>query len=260
MGAWGMGIAQSDEYCEVYEKFMKQYGDDAEVSDITANILAEYYKYFDVNDAVMHDVYFALAKAEWMCCAQSEGILTKVKEIIETDANIIFYRELEATEPNLKLRRKNLQKFWETLQTPRSKPRKRIKDTSDKVKELPPVQTGECYAYKFNDGYRVIIIIDRYKSPVMQEQVCCCILNKTFLSLDIDVMQEEIGYIAKYIGLDFIAKSKLRKRSFVELPEDFRKYIDKRRLWSIGFKESFTQDNFSSLKITMSDLLENIDT
>lgn len=259
MGAWGMGIAQSDEYCEVYENFMKQYGDGAEVSAITSNILAEYYKEFDENDEVMHDVYFALAKAEWMCCAQSEEILVKVKEIIETDANIVFYRELEATEPHLKLRRKNLQKFWETLQTPRSKPRKRIKDTSDKVKEFPPVQTGECYSYKFNDGYRVTVILDRYKSPVMQEQVCCCILNKTFSSLDIDVMNEEIGYVAKYIGLDFIAKSKLRKLTSIALPKDLRKHIDKRQIWSLGSKDSFTRDTFPSLKVTISDLINNVD-
>ena len=25
MGAWGMGITQSDEFCEVYERFMEEY-------------------------------------------------------------------------------------------------------------------------------------------------------------------------------------------------------------------------------------------
>ena len=79
--------------------------------EVAAAILSKYHAEFDDEDGVMHDVYFALAKAEWMCCAQSELVLNRVKEIIESGANIEFYRELEATESDLKLRKKNLEKF-----------------------------------------------------------------------------------------------------------------------------------------------------
>ena len=50
--------------------------------------LAQYHKEFDDKDGIMHDVYFALAKAEWMCCEQSKDILKRVGEIIASQANI----------------------------------------------------------------------------------------------------------------------------------------------------------------------------
>ncbi|MBQ4562958.1 MAG: hypothetical protein IJA58_00595 [Lachnospiraceae bacterium] len=83
MGCWGMGLTQSDEFCEIYDKFMEEYNEGEEVEKITAKILAEYHEEFDDNDGVMHDVYFALAKAEWMCCAQSKSILNRVEQIIQ---------------------------------------------------------------------------------------------------------------------------------------------------------------------------------
>ena len=85
MGCWGMGLTQNDEFCEVYENFMREYNNGEEVSKITSDILEEYHKEFDDKDGIMHDVYFALAKAEWMCCAQSELILNRVNTIIEND-------------------------------------------------------------------------------------------------------------------------------------------------------------------------------
>ena len=81
MGCWGMGITQSDEFCEIYERFMERYNNGDEVSVITDGILKEYHSEFSYNDGVLHDVYFALAKAEWMCCAQSKMILDRVKDI-----------------------------------------------------------------------------------------------------------------------------------------------------------------------------------
>lgn len=67
MGCWGMGLTQSDEFCEIYDRFMDRYNNGDEVSTITEEILAEYHSEFSDDDGIMHDVYFALAKAEWMC-------------------------------------------------------------------------------------------------------------------------------------------------------------------------------------------------
>ena len=83
MGCWGMGITQSDEFCDIYDKFMKSYDSGSDPKDITASILEEYRAEFEEDDGVMHDVYFAIAKAEGMCCAQSDFVLERVKKIIE---------------------------------------------------------------------------------------------------------------------------------------------------------------------------------
>ena len=109
MGVWGMGLAQSDEFCEVYERFMEAYDEGEAVPEIEKAILDSYHAEFDDADGVMHNVYFALAKAEWMCCAPSERILRRVQEIIESGADLGFYRELGASPSDVSLRAKKLE-------------------------------------------------------------------------------------------------------------------------------------------------------
>ena len=82
MGNWGTGISQSDTYCETYEKFMEAYDKGKPVSQITQDILAEWFEEFEENDGVLHDVYFALGKAEWMCGGVSDTILQRIIKII----------------------------------------------------------------------------------------------------------------------------------------------------------------------------------
>ena len=78
-----MGITQSDEYCEIYERFIEEYDEGKPVADITKDILDEYLDEFEENDGILHDVYFALGKAEWMCGGISASIYNRVRQIIE---------------------------------------------------------------------------------------------------------------------------------------------------------------------------------
>ena len=39
MGCWGMGITQSDEYCEIYERFMEEYDEGKPLLYIKQDIL-----------------------------------------------------------------------------------------------------------------------------------------------------------------------------------------------------------------------------
>lgn len=254
MGYWGVGMTQSDEFCEVYDRFMERYNNGGEVSVITDEILEEYHAEFSDDDGILHDVYFALAKAEWMCCAQSKMILDRVKEIIESGANINFYRELEAAEKDLKIRQKNLEKFWASLQTPRAKTRQRRIDPLDRIKELPPVQLGECYAYKHEDGYRILVILDRFKEPHLLEQIRICVLKDTFTTWQADVETEKIAYIADYIGIEFLGKSNLYKLPAIDLAPDFRKKIPPHYVSWYGRKKDFHKKNVSALNISIADL------
>lgn len=254
MGCWGMGMTQSDEFCEIYDRFMDRYNNGDEASVITEEILKEYHSEFSDEDGIMHDVYFALAKAEWMCCAQSKRILDRVREIIESGANIIFYRELEVAEKDLKIRQKNLEKFWTSLQTPREKPRQRRIDPLDRIKELPPVQPGECYAYKHEGGYRVLVILDRFKEPHLLEQICVSVLRDTFPTRPADVETEKIAYIANYIGIEFLGKSNLHKLSAIDLAPDFRKRIPPHYVSWYGHKKDFHKETLPALNISIADL------
>ena len=160
MGCWGMGITQSDEFCEVYDRFLEEYDQGKTVAEITEEILSEYLSEFDENDGVLHDVYFAIAKAEWMCSEQSKKTLDKVQHIIDNDLNIAFYRELGATKSDLQLRYKNLQKFWETLQIPRKSPRKR---NIPKNEQLPSLPKGTVFWYRVKSDIYGAIVLDVVK-------------------------------------------------------------------------------------------------
>lgn len=255
MGCWGMGIAQSDEFCEIYDRFMDAYNEGLPVADISAKILAEYHKEFSDDNGILHDVYFALAKAEWICCEQSQNILTRVQEIIESQANITFYRELEVSEADLKLRAKNLSAFWTKLQTPRVKPKPRRSSPSNQDKELPPVEVGDCYAYKFEEGYRVAIILDRYFVSKC-ECVLVCVLKNTYKKnnlRDIDYLHEPYGFINGFHGNEFLGKSSIRKIDNLLLPADLKKQLFG-DLLLLGLKKSFKAAMSNNPHQTLSDI------
>lgn len=163
MGVWGMGVTQSDQYCEVYEQFMEEYDEGKPVAEITAEILESYLEEFEPDDGVLHDVYFALAKAEWMACEQSDEILDRVKQIIQSSANLQFYRELEATEEDLKLRKKNLEKFLRLLQSPRTAPRKRKHPNKPQPAKL---EKGEVFWYRRRGTIYGAVILENIRSEV----------------------------------------------------------------------------------------------
>lgn len=223
MGCWGMGMTQTDEFCEVYDSFMSLYNGGKAVEDITASILAEYHSEFEDSDEVIHDVYFALAKAEWMCCAQSTLVLNRVKEIIESCANVRFYRELEATEKDMKQRQKNLEKFWLSLQTPREKPRQRRIDPMDREKELPALAVGECYRYQYDGGYRVFAVLGFNRAQGWRDMVCCAIFLKTYTKKEletVDFLCEPIQSISCYLGEELIGSSTIKKIASIPVPAE----------------------------------------
>ena len=164
MGCWGMGITQSDEFCEVYDRFLEEYDQGRAVAEIREGLLLEYLGECDEEDGVLHDVYFAIAKAEWMCAEQSKAILDKVRYIIDNDLNITFYRELGATKSDLQLRCKNLQKFWATLQMPRRMPRKR---NTPKIEQPSALSKGSVFWYRIKTDLYGAIVLDVMKSQYL---------------------------------------------------------------------------------------------
>ncbi len=167
MGYSGMGITQSDEYLDTYEKFMEEYDEGKLLSDIKADILEDYLDEFDENDGVLHNVYFAIGKAEWMCGGISDEIYEKISNIIKLDENITFYRELGASESDLKLRKKYLEKFLTSLSKPRGKVKKRKISAEKYIKvekpKLPDFYCGDVFAYEVNGKYRLLCFVNKNK-------------------------------------------------------------------------------------------------
>lgn len=254
MGCWGMGMAQTDEFCEIYDNFMEEYDEGKPVAEITAGILAKYHAEFDDDDGIMHDVYFALAKAEWMCREQSETILARVKEIIETKANIEFYRELEATEADLKLRQKNLEKFWKQLAMPREKPRKRKRTSPPAEKVLPHLEVGDCFAYKHETSFRVICILERYRPRRESEETVTVALFSDVYSTEelkkADFIQKSVGRVFTVTASEFLGKSIIKKIAHMEIPSESRSFFN----LMYETKQSFRAEISEPLGVTLQEL------
>ncbi len=75
---------------------MEEYDEGKPVAEIVKDILETYLDEFDADDDVMHDVYFALGKAECMCGGISKVLLNRIIQIINSGKDIAFWRELEA--------------------------------------------------------------------------------------------------------------------------------------------------------------------
>ena len=206
MSCWGMGITQSDEYCEVYERFMEEYDEGKPVSFITRDLLEEYFDEFDPEDGVLHDVYFALAKAQWMCGGVEADILSKVQTIIQSDANLVFLAELEADEKDLKQRKRNLDKFLSGLLTPRSTVRKRKKPESSwvppkKTVPLPKLSGGDVVVYPHGERWRALLVIYTQKDRELGKSAACFVWNQVFDEIpSMDVLWRTPGLILGRIG------------------------------------------------------------
>lgn len=232
MGRWGMGIAQSDEYCEVYERFMEEYDEGKPLPAIKKDILDEYLEEFDENDGILHDVFFAIGKAEWMCGGISEDVFEKVAQIVRSGENISFYRELEVSENDLKLRRRNLDKFLKSLSEPRGKTKKRKIPTEKYVEvpkvpmpKLPPFRCGDIFAYDVGGKYRLLCLISRgefnsthaaycyvwtelyEKGPSVEELMNDCIIPLGYFTVETFPDMEKLRFVGNcpdMVRLDII--------------------------------------------------------
>ena len=258
MGRWGVGLTQSDEFLEIYDDFMSEYDEGKPVSEITEAILNKYHKEFDDNDGIMHDVYFALAKAEWACGELSDRILTRVKAIIDSKANIEFLHSLEASEKDLREREKALNKFLNTIIVPRKAPRKRQRP-KNVIKELPEYHIGECYRYKFDNGYRVFIVLDRKKPIGFRELLFCAILCRTFSTkelCDIEFLSEKVLLHACFAGEDFPGKSMVKKIGEISVPNDIQWKLLGENGIIFGSKKLFKTEKMPVDVYTLDDLIQ----
>ena len=159
MSSWGTGIKQSDEFMDVYDEFFELYKDNAVAIDIYQTILSEYQAEFSDEESspMLYTVYYALAQCLWECGVKDDWLWQKIKDIIDTDADLKFWNEL-GLEPQLeKSRRKALQKFWEKINSEPTKIRKPKKTTA---KREPNLHKGDLYAYACENGYRVALVLD----------------------------------------------------------------------------------------------------
>ncbi|MBQ8056770.1 MAG: hypothetical protein IJ275_00365 [Ruminococcus sp.] len=271
MGCWGMGITQSDEYCEIYERFMDEYEQGKPIADIKKDILNEYSEEFNEDDSIFHDVYFALGKAEWMCGGISNEVFEKISHIIKSGENIAFYRELGATEKDLKLRKKNLDKFLASISVARGKIKKRKTPVDKYVKirkqELPDFRCGDVFAYEIQGKYRVLCFVDKGQF-FETEALYCYAFFKLFEELPVidDLVNEYIIPLGYFTVETF---PHIEKLNFIGNNPEFKK-LDithphiisekwKPATFAIAKEENLLEDYPIDLCMKFSDCIKKID-
>ncbi len=254
MGVWGAGITQSDEYCEVYDSFMEKYNAGESVEAITDGILKEYLSEFDPDDGIMHDVYFALAKSQWMCGALSDTIMGIVKDIIQNGKNMEFLKELDADDRFLRDRKKNLDKFLSSLETPRKTARKR--KIPPKERHLPPANIGDVFSYKGETGLRVVVVLDIWDKTHWREGYFCCILDKEYQHKPViaELATEKIGQIGVYVAEEFLPASKIRLIGSLRIPTNKYEELFGNSLL-IGCRDDFYTSKRPKQTMTLEELL-----
>lgn len=251
-----LSITQNDEFCEVKEEFIEYYNSGMPVSDITKTILDEYRKEFDETDGVFHNVYFAIAYCEWLCCEQSDTIMKAVSEIIENNTDILYIKELGASESDVKYRRKQLDSFLAKIKTPKEKPQKRCPPPKDKT--LPPLKAGDLFSYKCSEKYRVAVVLDKYKRDGFKEQLLICILKKEYSDLTAEFLNEDIGFLGGFCADTMLAKSIITVKKHLDLPEGIAdRLLGKNRLL-FNSKKDFYRDYSDSPSLTLADLLRKV--
>ena len=190
MGFSEMGITQTDEYQETYDRFMEEYDTGKPIQDICADMISEMTEEFGADNGILHGVYYALAKCQWMCGGIHEDILEMVSRIIESGADLAFYQELGADDRDLKLRKRNLEKFYQSLQVPRATVRRRKKPESAYVPAprpvfppMPQVSPGDLISYPAGDQMRLFLILDINRSRKQGKTAYCFVWEEKFSQL-----------------------------------------------------------------------------
>lgn len=158
MGAWSTSLSSDDIYADIYFEFFELYNDGHSVEDITRKIINENQEIIDSFEDG-HNIWFALAKAQWECKQLDKDILNNVTKIINDGDNIKVWQELGASQVDLKKRQAVLVKLLAQIQSERpnlkARRRKRI------VIYEPKFSKGDCLTFKLESGnYGSIIVLE----------------------------------------------------------------------------------------------------
>lgn len=159
MGTWGTAISSNDTYADTYSEFFNLYNDGLDVAEISKKLIADNQEILnDINDC--NNFWFAIAKAQWECKQLDKDIFDRVKNIVETGADLKVWKELDADEKDIKKRKVVLEKFLADIQTEKPKAKSRKK----KIIRQPVFEKGDCLTFKLENGnYGGAVVLEAIK-------------------------------------------------------------------------------------------------
>ncbi len=126
MGAWSEKIKGNDTTLDIYSAFFDRYNSGENTEKISKSIKEEYADYFNDYDD-KNNALIGLALAQWETKSLEPELYKKIKDLIESDNDLIVWKDLGADEKSLKKRKSELDKFLTQISTERDKPKRRLR-------------------------------------------------------------------------------------------------------------------------------------
>lgn len=116
MGTWGTGILDNDTASDVYADYISLI--ETLSIDLTMEKMLSFYKAKLNSHEEAHNFWFALALAQVETSTLQQAVVEKVKEIIETGADLALWKELKASDTDVNSRKEVLNNFLDLLTKP----------------------------------------------------------------------------------------------------------------------------------------------
>src|SRR5579871_5438435 len=126
MGTWSTKIDANDAFLDIYQAFFNLYNQGEDPVAVSRKIKKDFAEMLNDQDDE-NNCLFGLALAQWETKSLQPGIFQQVKKIIQTDKDLLVWKELGADEKTIRLRKAVLEKFLVKLSTEREKPKRRAR-------------------------------------------------------------------------------------------------------------------------------------
>lgn len=193
MGSWGTGISSNDSFADIYDGFFELYNEGFSVSEITKKLIQENQETINIRED-SNNFWFAIALAQWECKELEKSIFEKVKEIINSGKDIAIWKELDASNADIKSREIVLKKFLAKLEIEKVKPK-----TRKKKKLYDSIfKKGDCLTYKMENGNYggALVLTEETQSEVGANFIAITTINQNNKPT-IDEIKKAYVYVKK---------------------------------------------------------------
>jgi len=126
MGNWSNRIDGNDTFQDIYRAFFDLYNQGKDPNEVSEQIQEDFAAMFEDYDD-RNNSLFGLAFAQWETKSLDSSVYKKVKEIIETGADLEVWKGLGADVKTIKQRQTLLDKFLIKISTEKEKAKRRVK-------------------------------------------------------------------------------------------------------------------------------------
>ncbi|MEP3386758.1 MAG: hypothetical protein ABJO02_01135 [Reichenbachiella sp.] len=161
MGTWGTAIKSNDAFADVYDEFYELYNKGGNPEEISKKLIESNWEILEIEEE-KHNLWFAIALAQWETKSLDSEILKRVEKIIQSGDDLKIWKDLGTSNSDLKKRKLAIEKFLDKIKSerPKAKPRKKSK------LKTPVFSTGDCITFTLENGnYGGAVIIGTDENP-----------------------------------------------------------------------------------------------